>query len=93
MQTNRGNPGTNDIEPELILTQAFAKRVGGYLDWDTYYDFNVHEFAQTLRLGFEVELDRKEKWSFSPYFEFPLNHFTQTTVFKNNVGVELSYHF
>jgi len=93
VHTRHGLPGTNNIEPELILTQAFAKRVGGYLDWDTYYDFNASEYAQTLKVGFDVELDGKEKWSLSPYFEFPLNHFTQTTEIKNTVGVELSYIF
>jgi len=32
VQTSHGLPGANDIEPELILAQAFAKRIGGYLD-------------------------------------------------------------
>ena len=93
VQTSHGLPGTNDIEPELILAQAFAKRIGGYLDWNTYYDFNASEYAQTLRVGFNVELDRKEKWSLVPYFEFPLNHFTRITKIKNIVGMELSYNF
>lgn len=86
-------PGSNEIEPELILAQAFAKRVGGYIDWDSYYDFNASKYAQTLKLGLDVELDRKQKWNVSPYVEFPLNHFTQTTALKKNVGFELSYHF
>jgi len=47
VQTSYGLPGTNEIEPELILSQAFAKRVGGFLEWDTYYDFNASEYAQT----------------------------------------------
>ena len=93
VQTSHNLPGTNNIEPELILSQAFAKRIGGYLDWNTYYDFNASEYAQTLRVGLNVELDRKEKWSLSPYFEFPLNHFTRITEIKNLVGVDLSYNF
>jgi hypothetical protein len=93
VQTRKGHVGTNDVEPKLILAQAFAKRLGGYLALDSYYDFNASEYAQTLKLGLDVELDLKEKWSSSPYFEFPLNHFTRITVLKNTVGVELSYHF
>ena len=93
VQTRHGLPGINNIEPGLILTQAFAKRLGGYLDWDTYYDFNASEYAQTLRVGFDVELDGTEKCSLSPYFQFPLNHFTRITEIKNTVGIELSYNF
>lgn len=93
VQTSHGLPGTNSIEPELILSQAFAKRAGGYLDWDTYYDFSVSEFGQTMKAGLEFELDHKEKWGLAPYFQFPLNHFTRITEFKNSVGVELSYNF
>ena len=93
VQASQGHPGSNEIEPELILAQAFAKRVGGYIDWDSYYDFNASKYLQILKLGVDVELDRKQKWSVSPYFEFPLNHFTQTTGIKKNVGFEVSYHF
>jgi hypothetical protein len=93
VQSSHGPLGTNSIEPELILSQAFAKRAGGYLDWDTYYDFSASACAQTLKAGVEFELDHSEKWGLSPYFQFPLNHFTRITEFKNSVGVELSYNF
>jgi len=61
VQTSHGLPGTNNLEPELILAEAFAKRAAGYLDWDTYYDFNASEYAQTLKVGLEFELAHKEK--------------------------------
>jgi len=93
VQTSHGLAGTNNLEPEIILAQAFAKRVAGYLDWDTYYDFNAREYAQALKVGLEFQLDHKEKWGLSPYFQFPLNHFTRVTEIKNSVGIELSYVF
>ena len=93
VQNSHGLAGTNNLGPELILAQAFAKRAGGYLDWDTYYDFNASEYAQTLKVGLEFELDHNEKWGLSPYFQFPLNHFTRVTEIKNSVGIELSYVF
>ena len=37
----RASPGINSIEPEVILTPAFAKRFGAYLDWDNYYEFRA----------------------------------------------------
>lgn len=92
VHTSHGLPGINNIEPELILTQAIARRAGAYLDCDTYYDFNAGDYAQTLKVGLEFELDRKERWGLSPYFQFPLNHFTRMTDIANSAGVELGYY-
>jgi len=93
VQNQRATPGVNNIEPEIILSQAFAKRVGGYLDWDNYYEFNVDEYVQTLEIGLEIALDRQEKWTFSPYVLFPLSHASRIIETKNAVGVDVSYQF
>jgi hypothetical protein len=83
----------NEIEPELILSQAFGKRVGGYLEWNTYYDFTASQWAQAMKVGIEFVLDRREKWSVAPYFAFALNDFAREMDFRNNAGVYLSRHF
>jgi hypothetical protein len=83
----------NEIQPELILSQAFGKRVGGYLEWNTYYDFTESKWAQAMKVGLEFTLDRKEKWGLSPYFAFALNDFAREADFRNNGGVYVSYHF
>ena len=93
VHARHGLPGTNDIEPELILAQAFAKRISGFLDWDTYYDFNASEYAQALKAGLNIELGHRDKWNLSPSIQFPLNHFTRVTEIKSSVGVELSFNF
>lgn len=59
VQNQRETPGVNSIEPELILSQAFARRFDGYLDWDRYYDFGVDEYVQTVQRGLEFALDRQ----------------------------------
>ena len=89
----RGQQGTNTFEPEAVLAQEFTKRFAGYLDWDTYQDFNADHFGQTLKGGLVFELDRAERWSLSPYAQFPLNHFTSSTNIKSEVGVDLSYRY
>ena len=61
VHTRYGFEGTNQIEPELILSQAFSKRVGGFLEWNTYYDFNATRWALALQVGIDFLLDRKEK--------------------------------
>lgn len=59
VQNQRETPGVNSIEPELILSQAFARRFEGYLDWDSYYDFGFDEYVQTVQRGLEFALDRQ----------------------------------
>ena len=84
---------TSSWNSEVCSAKAFAKRAAGYLDWDTYYDFNASEYAQALKVGLEFQLDNKEKWGLSPYFQFPLNHLFRITEIKNSVGIDLSYNF
>jgi hypothetical protein len=93
VHTRHGLEGTNEIEPKLILSQAVSKRVGGYLEWNTYYDFNDTRWAQFLQVGIDFVLDRKERWNLSPYFAFALNDFAREMDFKNAAGFDLSYHF
>jgi hypothetical protein len=88
-----GYQGLNNLEPEAIVTHRFTNRVAGFLDYDTYWDFNVDEFGQTLKAGLLFALDEKARWSLSPYDQFPLNHFTSSTNLKNDVGIELSYRY
>src|SRR5208283_4495636 len=78
----------------LRVPIAIARFYGQYL-WipQTFLPTNPDLHHGLLRVGLNVELDRKEKWSLSPYFEFPLNHFTRITEIKNLVGVDLSYNF
>jgi len=88
--------GLGDIKLEFrcMLGKGFCHaRAAGYLDWDTYYDFNASEYAQALKVGLEFQLDHKEKWGLSPYFQFPLNHLFRITEIKNSVGIDLSYNF
>jgi Putative MetA-pathway of phenol degradation len=93
LHARHGFEGTNQIEPQLILSRAFSKRVGGFLEWSTYYDFNANRWAQALQVGIDFLLDRKEKWNLSPHFAFALNDFAREEEFKNAAGFDLSYHF
>jgi hypothetical protein len=93
VHTRYGFEGTNEIQPVLILSQAFSKRVGGFLEWNTYYDFNATRWAQALQVGIAFLLDRKEKWNLSPHFAFALNDFARQMEFKSAAGFDLSYHF
>jgi hypothetical protein len=91
VENQRSGMGTNSVEPELILSQAFTKRFGGYLDWDSYYDFSASQYVQTLQAGLEIALDRQERWTFAPYVEFPLNHAARIAEFENAVGFVLNF--
>ena len=56
-----------NIESELILSQAFPKRFGGYLEWDNYYAFGIDKYVQTLDVEPEFAVDREKRWTFAPY--------------------------
>jgi hypothetical protein len=83
----------NSFEPQAVLVRKFSGRVAGYLDYDTYRDFNANHFGQLLKGGLTFGLDPRLQWSVSPYAQFPLNHFTSSTNIKSDVGVELSWRF
>jgi len=93
VNTNRGQQGVNSFEPQAVLVRKFSGRVAGYLDYDTYRDFNANHFGQLLKGGLTFGLDPRLQWSVSPYAQFPLNHFTSSTNIKSDVGVELSWRF
>ena len=86
-------PGTDSIEPELILTQGVAKRFAGYLDWDNYYDFSASQYVSTMQAGIEFTLDHREKWTITPYATFALTHATRLLEIKNAAGVIFSYRY
>lgn len=93
VDTNKGQQGINTFEPQTVLVHKFSGRVAGYLDYDTYEDFNVDKFGQTLKGGLTFGLDSRLRWSLSPYAQFPLNHFTSSTNIKSDVGIELSWRY
>ncbi len=93
MTARPGQKGLNTIEPEAILTQEFTRRMAGFLDWDTYRDFNADRFGQTMKSGFAFQLDRRGRWTGSPYAQFPLNHFTSSTNLKSDIGFDLTWRY
>jgi len=93
VSTRRGQQGANSFEPQVVLVHKFGGRVAGYLDYDTYRDFNAEQLGQTLKCGLTFGLDPRLQWSLSPYAQFPLNHFTSSTNIKSDVGAELSWRY
>ena len=45
-------------------------KVGGFLDYDTYWDFNADEFGQTLKAGLLFALDEKADGACRPTISF-----------------------
>jgi hypothetical protein len=97
VENQRPEPDMNSFEPELILTQGITKRIDGYLDWDNYYEFNyefnLHEYVMTLQVGPDIALDRKKRWTLSPFAIFPLNHASRIIETGFAAGVDLAYNF
>lgn len=81
------------FEPEFVLSRVLGKGAAIYLDWDTYYQFTLDDFGQTLKTGLSFDLNSRNKWNLSPYVEFPLNNFTTRTNEKRAFGFALTYYY
>jgi len=93
VHTRGSAPKRNYVEPVVIVTQAFAKHIAGYLEWDQYFEFSLNQYVQLLKPGVEIAIDRKEKWSISPYAQFPLNRISRIEETKSAAGLVVSYTF
>jgi hypothetical protein len=93
IRTRPGARPVSQIEPELAVSRTLGKRVAAYIDWDSYYSFTFDEFGQKLKAGLGVSLDAKNRWSLSPYVEFPLNNFTTRTNEKRAAAVSLKFYY
>jgi hypothetical protein len=93
VQTRRSEPDVNNIETQLIVSQALGKRFGASVEWTGYYEFHDSEYVETLKPELQVELDRKQKWSIAPYAVFALGPISQAAEFKYSVGCDLIYTF
>ncbi len=88
-----GQQGANSFEPEWVLAQGIGRHLAGFLDWDTYRDFNAGQFGQTLKAGLVIQLEKTKRWSASPYGQFPLNHFTSAGNIRSDAGVDVSFRY
>jgi hypothetical protein len=93
VQTRRKALKFNNLESTIVLSQEVAKRVGAFVESDGYYEFSYKGYAQTLKVGAEVLLDRKEKWSLAPYVLFPVTDLARALETNFAVGVDWSYTF
>lgn len=88
-----GTPELNNLGGEFILTHAFTQRFGGFLDSDNYYEFSIHGYVNTLKIGAEVLLDRQKKWSLSPYLLFPYTQAARHLETDGAVGLDLTFKY
>jgi hypothetical protein len=78
---------------EGILTQAFTERVGAYLASENYYEFSVHGYVSTLKIGVEVLLDRQKKWGLSPYVLLPFTQAARHLETDGAAGIDLTFKY
>jgi hypothetical protein len=88
-----GTPELNNLGGEVILTQAFTPRFGGFLDSENYYEFSVHGYVNTLKVGVEVLLDRQKKWGLSPYVLLPFTQAARHLETDGATGIDLTFKY
>jgi hypothetical protein len=93
MSSRFGTPEVNNVGGEFILTQAFTQRFAGFLDSENYYEFSVHGYVNTLKIGAEVLLDRQKKWSLSPYVLLPFTQAARHLETDGAAGLDLMFKY
>jgi len=88
-----GTPKLNNPGGEFVLTQAFTQRFSGFLDSENYYEFSIHGYVSTLKIGAEALLDRQKKWSLSPYVLLPFTQAARHLETDAAVGLELTFRY
>ena len=88
-----GTPELNNLGGEFTLTQAFTQRFGGFLASEDYYEFSIHGYVSTLKIGAEVLLDRRKKWGLSPYVLLPFTQAARHLETDGAAGLDLTFKF
>jgi hypothetical protein len=99
VQYNKGltvrteGPKRNFLQPEIIITQGLSQHFAAYAEYSSYYEFSIHEYVPTAKLGFEITVDRDAKWTLSPRLFIPLNHAARVEETKIAAGFAVSYRY
>jgi hypothetical protein len=99
VQYNKGltvrteGPKRNFLQPDAVLTQGLSQHVAAYAEYGSYYEFSIHEYVPTAKLGFEIAVDRDAKWTLSPRLLLLLNHAARVEETKIAAGLAVSYRY
>jgi hypothetical protein len=90
IHTTRGLPA-NQLEPDVTFNARVLKSTL-FLEWDSYYDFLPHQFAQTLKPGISRAFGGNRRWVASAYYAFATNDYGRLSQYRNNAGLDVTWY-
>jgi len=88
IHTTRGVPA-KQLEPDVTFNARVLKSTL-FLEWDSYYDFLPHQFAQTLKPGISRVFGGN--WVVSAYYAAATNDYARLSQYRYNAGLDVTWY-
>jgi hypothetical protein len=90
LHTARGLP-FKQLEPDLIVNTRVLEATW-FLQWDSFYDVSLGQFAQTLKPGVSRAFGPNRRWVASAYYGIGLNDYARLTQYRYNAGIDITWY-
>jgi hypothetical protein len=90
IHTTRGIPA-KQLEPDVTFNARVLKSTL-FLEWDSYYDFLPHQFAQTLKPGISRAFGGNRRWVVSAYYAASTNDYARLSQYRYNAGLDVTWY-
>jgi hypothetical protein len=89
IRTTRGI-SVRQFEPDVTFNARILKATW-FLQWDSYYDFLPHQFAQTLKPGVSRAFGGNRGWTVSAYYAVGINDYARLSQYRYNAGLDVTW--
>jgi hypothetical protein len=89
IHTTRGIPA-KQFEPDVTFNARILNSTL-FLEWDSYYDFLPHQFAQTLKPGISRAFGGNRGWTVSAYYALGTNDYGRLSQYRYNTGFDVTW--
>jgi hypothetical protein len=89
IHTARGLP-FKQFEPDVTFNARILNSTV-FLQWDSYYDFLPHQFAQTLKPGISRAFGENRGWTVSAYYAVGVNDYARLSQYRYDAGFDVTW--
>jgi hypothetical protein len=89
IRTTRGLP-FKQFEPDVTFNARILNSTV-FVQWDSYYDFIPHQFAQTLKPGISRAFGGKRRWVVSAYYAAGVNDYARLSQYRYDAGFDVTW--
>jgi hypothetical protein len=89
IHTTRGLP-FKQFEPDVTFNARILNSTA-FVQWDSYYDFIPHQFAQTLKPGISRAFGGNRGWTVSAYYAVGTNDYGRLSQYRYSTGFDVTW--